>query len=365
MRPASTPQSGFAEKFLAVVDEGRRTATYKLALLLALVDGVAEGVDELGETSTALHSRQVARSVARLYWPQLRAFPADRGPIDLRQITNKQATILTALTRARAAVPVRTWDEAEVSRPEDAADALDIVEVTVARYPILRLQTIDGTPSPFIYDVDWNDAVTLTALHRDGGGQVVFRPGAAAQLIRLAPLIRPLVELHWVRMVAQLNRLTPVEDDLRRHLFGADRVAFPVALRNGLRELQRGDCFYCHKPVTTAAAVDHFLPWSRWPNDALENLVLAHDRCNGKKSDHVPGLIPLRSWGRRLGDHGVDLAELAVLTGASFRPARTLAMARSLYGYLTPGAPLWDGPGLVSHVHDPADLLHVLAGLDP
>ena len=243
--------------------------------------------------------------------------------------------------------------------------ALDAVELTVARYPILRLQTIDGASWPFIYDVDWTESVSLSALHRAGGGQVTFRPGAAAELIRLAPLVRPLVELHWVRMVAVLNDLTPVEDSLRAHLFGADRVGFGAELRRGLRELQAGDCFYCHERLSQTEAVDHFLPWSRWPNDAVENLVAAHERCNGKKSDHIAGLIPLRSWSERFTTHSGDLAELARRTRTLYRPSRTLALARSLYGHLTPGAPLWDGPGLVSQVDDPAELLGVLAGLDP
>ena len=94
--------SGFAERLLAVVDDGRRTATYKLALLLALVDGVAEGVNQIGEPPVVLQSRVVARHVARLYWPQLRPFPGEGAPIDLRQITNKQAIILAALRKARA-----------------------------------------------------------------------------------------------------------------------------------------------------------------------------------------------------------------------------------------------------------------------
>jgi hypothetical protein len=95
--------SGFAERLLGVIDEGRRTATYKLALLLAILDAVAEGVDEGGSTPAVLSTRVVAAHVARLYWQQVRPFPADdRGPVDLRQITNKQATILRAVADLRA-----------------------------------------------------------------------------------------------------------------------------------------------------------------------------------------------------------------------------------------------------------------------
>jgi hypothetical protein len=161
-------------------------------------------------------------------------------------------------------------------------------------------------------------------------------------------------------MVARLNDLTPVEDALRVHLFGADRVGFSAQLRAGLGELQVNECFYCHERLGGASAVDHFLPWSRWPNDAVENLVLAHGRCNTKKSDHIAGLGLLREWRGRFDAQGAALAELARRTNTLYRPARTLALARSLYGYLSPGAPLWDGPGVVSEVEDPAQLLAVL-----
>ena len=54
--PAPGPEtlSGFAERLLAVIDEGRRTATYKLAVLLALMDCCAEGATPEGKTPTEI-----------------------------------------------------------------------------------------------------------------------------------------------------------------------------------------------------------------------------------------------------------------------------------------------------------------------
>ncbi len=187
-----------------------------------------------------------------------------------------------------------------------------MVELTVARYPLVRLQTVDGVPQPFLYDLEWGEGVTLSRLVAGGGATVRLRPNAGDHLIRLSPLIRPLVELHWVRMVAGLNGLALMEDDLRRHLFGAERVNFPATLRRELLELQDGSCFYCADRLSSASAVDHFVPWSRWPNDAVENLVIAHPSCNSHKSDHVPGPLPLRRWAERLSAHSADLAGVAV-----------------------------------------------------
>lgn len=361
---ADSAASSFAERLLAVIDEGRRTATYKLALLIALIDCCAEGVSPLGAAPCELPTRLLARQVARLYWPQLRPFPAAGGPLDLRQITNKSATIIRVLQSAFEALPwVSTWELAEELLPPDhVRQVLDVVELTVARYPLVRLQTVDGVPQPFLYDLEWGEGVTLSRLAANGGARVRLRAGAGDQLIRLSPLIRPLVELHWVRMVAGLNGLGLVEGDLRRHLFGAERVVFPAALRNELAELQEGSCFYCSDALTKAAAVDHFVPWSRWPNDAVENLVIAHASCNSRKSDHIPGPLPLRRWAERLSAHGADLAHAAIASKWRTDRARSVSLARSLYGHLPAGSLVWNSPQNVTEANG-LELLDVLAAL--
>jgi 5-methylcytosine-specific restriction endonuclease McrA len=356
--------SGFAERLLAVIDEGRRTATYKLAVLLALMDCCAEQASPEGRAPTEISTRAIARSVARLYWPQLRPFPTQAGVVELRQITNKSATILAALAEAFQALPhVSTWETAESVLPADhVRQVLDVVELTVARYPLVRLQTVDGVPKPFIYDIEWGEGVTLSRLASCGGATVRFRPGAGDQLVRLAPLTRPLVELHWVRMVADLNRLSLVEDDLHRHLFGAERVAFPGPLRHALADLQMGKCFYCRKPLTERSAVDHFIPWSRWPNDAVENLVIAHASCNSHKSDHIPGPLPLDTWVERLVSHSEDLVSVASSSRWRSDCLRSVSLARSLYAHLPNGAVVWNAPGHVDTAR--ADqLLEMLAPL--
>ena len=124
--------ASFAERLLAVIDEGRRTATYKLAVLLALMDCCAEGASPAGLAPTAMPTRVIARHVARLYWPQLRPFPTEAGPVALRQITNRSSTILHSLRTAFDALPyVPAWETAESTLPADHVDqVLDVVEFT-------------------------------------------------------------------------------------------------------------------------------------------------------------------------------------------------------------------------------------------
>jgi hypothetical protein len=257
-----------AERLLQVIDEGRRTATYKLALLLALIDGCAARADASGAAPSMLHTRDIARHVVAIYLPQVRGYLVDPAadPLQLRQITNKRSAVLGAVLRLHMIgedTGDRTLRALEADHPEEFHRCLDEVERTFARYPIRLLQVVGTEHRPFLYDVDWGASVSLTTLHRPGGGLVRFRPNASDELLRLAPLLRPLIELHWVRMVAAVNHLDQEGDRLRAHLFGAERSRFPPRLRSGLRELQDGRCFYCDSRFRSRVEVDHFVPWAR------------------------------------------------------------------------------------------------------
>ncbi len=334
-----------AERLLQVIDEGRRVATYKLALLMALIDACATNSDELGAAPSELHTRELARHVLRLYFPHARAYlgVGRSERFELRQISNQRSAVMNAVQRQHLVAQnsgLRSLRAVQATHPAEYERCLDEVERTFARYPILRLQVVGAEYRPFLYDVDWGESITLGALHADGGGIVRFRPGASDQLLRLAPLLRPLIELHWVRMVASLNGLDVEGDRLHEHLFGANRVAFPQALRSGLLELQDGRCFYCDERLRTRVDVDHFIPWSRWPNDAIENLVLA-DACNGHKRDHLAAADHATRWATRLVEQRSDLDELANAARWLSEPDRTRAIGRSTYFHLPEGTPLW------------------------
>ena len=357
----------FAERLLQVIDEGRRTATYKLALLTALIDACATQADEAGRAPQTVHTRDVARHVLRIYLPQARPYLGSGGdPFQLRQITMKQSTALGAVLRLHlVAEQHRLRGTADIERalPVEYERCLDEVERTFARYPLRLLQVVGNLNRPFLYDIDWGESVSLAALHVDGGGLIRFRSGAADHLLRLAPLLRPLIELHWARMVARINRIAIEDERLREHLFGAERAVFPKALRSGLADLQDGACFYCNDRLTNRTQVDHFIPWARWPNDATENLVLA-DACNSYKSDYLPALVHVDRWARRLVANGAELRELAAASRWDRDPTRSLALVRSCYAHLPAGTPLWAGRDEFTD-DDPALISRRLADLPP
>jgi hypothetical protein len=156
----------------------------------------------------------------------------------------------------------------------------------------------------------------------------------------LGPLLRPLIELHWTRDVARWSGVGVEDERLRAHLFGKSRAAVPRAVRGGLAELQDGECFYCRDRLGKKRDVDHFLAWSRWPNDAIENLVLA-DRCNTAKSDHLAANVHFQRWANHVTVHGMALQELAEANRWISDPARSTGLLVNTYGHLVSGVPLW------------------------
>lgn len=327
------------ERLLRVIDEGRRTATYKLALLLALIDAAA-----LAPGESVVPTRDLAALVLEIYYPQTRVYVANDGiERELRQISMKGSPPLRAALRLRVygdAAGCRHVAEARVRLPDEYERALREIETTFVRYPIPLLQVVGTRVVPFLYEVDWPEGTAVSALGRSGRDHIRFLDGVADRLVVLGPLLRPLVELHWTRDVARWTGVNLEDDRLHAHLFGSARVAFPAPVRDGLAELQGGACFYCGTRLTRASQVDHFLAWSRWPNDAMENLVLA-DRCNGDKSDHLAGPAHVERWLTRHRDRSIELAELAGRTRWLSDRARTGALLRSTYRNLAPGTPLW------------------------
>lgn len=327
------------ERLLRVIDEGRRTATYKLALLSALVDGAAllPGTEEIP-------TRLLAEQVLALYYPQTRAYVAADGVArELRQISAKGSPVLRAVLRLRLAgdhAGCRSADEARRRVASVYAEVLDEVEATFVRYPIPLLQVVGSAVVPFLYEVDWPEGTSVVALRRDGRDRVRLLPGVADRLVVLGPMLRPLIELHWTRDVARWTGVATEDDALHAHLFGTDRRSFPLAVVGGLRELQGGTCFYCRERLAGRGQVDHFLAWSRWPNDAIENLVLA-DGCNTAKSDHLVTGEHLIAWRAHADRRSHDLAALAHDTGWTSDLERTLALLRSTYGHVVAGTPLW------------------------
>lgn len=115
-----------------------------------------------------------------------------------------------------------------------------------------------------------------------------------------------------MRYVRRLNQdVLGAPADLDQFLFGSERASLD-AYTPILREVQVSRCFYCQREVSISqggAHVDHFVPWSRYPVDLGHNFVLAHDRCNLAKAEHLAAAEHLARWVERNQTAGAFLSE--------------------------------------------------------
>ena len=327
------------ERILGIINEGKRAATYKLALLLALIDAAV-----MGPENQYVETAQIAESVLRLYFPQVGPYTTLNGSaVDLRNMTAKSSEFVRTITDLRTLgtrSSFRTLDQIRTNLPDDYVKAMKTVEYVFKINPIPRLQNVGDSSVPFLYTYS-----TLNAedgkkdVHRSGD-RIEWLPGVAQRLVVLGPALRPLIEQHWMADVARWSNISTEAENLQQHLFGQERRRFPSSLREGLADLQEGKCFYCGGNFSDQRDIDHFIPWARWPNDAIENLVLA-DNCNSQKSDSLAAMTHLNRWMERNSVHAVKLSDLADQTGVVSAPERSLALAKSTYKFLDGKSPLW------------------------
>lgn len=278
--PSAEEQLRFLQSVQRILTEGQFVSSYKYALLHALTDLAVLRGDDTGRPLT-LSIREIVERMAELYWPQ--AVPFD-GSTVLRQSTADPPALLEDLQAARA-------EQLGSLSDLSAAGArwrriLYRSTRNVGREPIPRLQRIGREELPFLYD-------------RGPAGHITLKPGVAFCLRVFRGLITELVQSAWVRFIRRRNpELEPGPKDLSAFLFGTPRRA-SAELREELRELQRGRCFYCERPVRDGE-VDHFIPWSLYPNDLPPNLVLTDTPCNVQKSDMLAAERHLERWSERL-----------------------------------------------------------------
>jgi hypothetical protein len=219
------------------------------------------------------------------------------------------------------------------------------VEWKLIEMPLPRVQVIGNTESRFLYDIGWNTSVKRRDLEDSAfDKRIHLRPGVGSYLVQLSGLLRPLIHRGWASMVADLNPAATDEARLQEFLFGAPRISLdPV--RKDLRDLQNNRCFYCAEKIGGQTDVDHFVPWSRYPDNGIENLVVAHRTCNGDKRDSLAAGEHVRRWSERFsvsgGSVASQLAEIARRAAWDRHPARTLNVARAIYRALPADIQLW------------------------
>jgi hypothetical protein len=349
-RPVSgdTGAIALAERVLAVLDQGSFSATYKYALFMAILDLTIEKTTA-GGPPTSLTTRELAEEIVKLYWPH--ASPYEPVRRVLRQgggQVDHQAEIVRAIARFRqevAGAPEDLHFRAQLARPKAYERLARFVEWKLIEMPIPRLQVMGRDEDCFLYEYAWDQSIKRAPVsaYQDGkpgafDNRLLLKPGVAEHLVRLNGVLRPIVQREWAVMVASMNGLP--EATLESFLFGADRVPLdPV--RQPLRDLQSNRCFYCDGRIAGACEVDHFIPWARYPDNGLDNLVAAHERCNKNKRDFLAAADHLERWRQRARNHGDMLADVADRLRWDRNSDRSHGVASALYGRLPAGARLW------------------------
>jgi hypothetical protein len=345
------PFEAFCQRLLSLFDEGRFTATYKYAVLIGLLDVLAERVDCQGRAPAVVRTRDLAGAVLELYWPHTRRFQqADKV---LVQNSGGQAEVVTAIARFRATTIGDATAPISVARakaPAGYGELVRRVEFKLIEMPLGKLQVVGNLHRPFIYDLGWDRGRPprwSEVKSDDFDGVLPLRPGAGQHLLRAAGLVRPLVQREWALTVSSFNDELR-DDDLDEFLFGAHRLSLKPVTR-GLRELAADRCFYCDRKVGSARGqIDHFLAWTRHIDNGLANLVFAHASCNNAKRAYLAAEAHVEHWVGRLLDpvYARGLVDLAEEHRWGHAPESSVAAARGIYLALYDGYPLWQERGV-------------------
>ena len=101
-------------------------------------------------------------------------------------------------------------------------------------------------------------------------------------------------------------------------------------------------------PIKGKGEVDHFLPWSRKPNNSVENLVLTDSKCNNSKSDFLVTHSIVKMWENRLKTQANDLKSVAAESDWISNLSATKNIVFNIYNSVVEGMPLWAGKNLDS-----------------
>ena len=285
--PAPEPerQVQFLFNVQRLLSDGSFVATYKFALLLSLADLAVERGDDTTE-SLLLDTRDLAEKFVALYWRQVLPWVhAGSGTTGrLHQATGNAAAIVNCVGRAHDQFQ---GSLTRLRRDRSSWDRLlKGVARTIEVMPLWKLQTVGRDRLDFLYP-------------NEGTGSRLRLHGEAVYCLRrFRDLIGDIAEGAWVRFVRQLPRnhgLLGEGPDLGEFLFGFDRTAVGT-MRAVLLEVDGNRCFYCAGVIHGEPAVDHFVPWARYPLDLGHNFVLADSRCNGKKAARLAALEHLEKW---------------------------------------------------------------------
>ena len=290
--PSESLQIAFIQYISRLFKEGDFSATYKFAFLNALADICVEsGLEE----RLVIPVRHITEKMIELYWAQARPFSGkDKF---LSQNTGIQAAMISRII----AVQDTGVSLGAFKRDKEGFNKfVTAVNSFVVTGPLWRLQILSDTPEEFLYKkYNGNQSIQLNS-HIQQCFHIYY------------DLVISLTRDRWqqkIRSIPINYDLVGKKGDLENFLFGLQRKSLNKA-REVYRDIQQGQCFYCRKSLEDEVAVDHFIPWARYPNDLGHNFVLAHTSCNSRKKDFLPSLSHFEHWKmQNIEKHGDEISE--------------------------------------------------------
>lgn len=278
--PGQLSELEFLTKLQRILSEGLFVASYKYALLLSLAELSVEK-DAAPDGTLRIELDELAERFITLYWRQVAPF----GGGVLSQNNGRQASVINKIAALKETAPTLLAARRNPRWPRVVKE----VARTLDDMPLWKLQLVGNERVDFLYEERLIDR------------GIILRPGVAACFRAQFGVVQALVQTAWLSFVQRLPLNRPIlgsMTDLADFLFGCERGGLrTIAL--GLLDLQGGKCFYCDGAIRDGGAVDHFIPWSRYPLDLGHNFVLAHAGCNNDKRDMLAANGHLQRWVER------------------------------------------------------------------
>jgi alkylhydroperoxidase family enzyme len=311
-----------------ILSQGKKSSTYKLAVLRAVIDFVIE--HPAREPRNGFHFIplvELARRALAYYWrPALEEVPQGSAP------TQRLPQLVAELSRSGVTVPrlelpdpaagyaLSLWIQEAKALPAALVATLVEIRKTLLEQPIQYIHNV-GDDQPGIFSILTTSGLSFSASYeqhrkaalRVGGsmrrarswlalidaeqGYIVLSARSYEEISALRFWLRDAIIIRWAReceRFAKGQRAVPIHTfELEAPERDSEKVR---AVKAVYRHMGLDHCLYTDEALGDSWDLDHFLPWSRFPVNLFWNLVPAAPAANrGKagKSDQLPALSPL------------------------------------------------------------------------
>lgn len=291
-----------------IIVNDSKSSTYKVGLLRALLR-IAEGHPGAVLERTREHV-VLPVGLVSLYWIKL--FKPLVDHFQIPQSSNKKKGL--GFVKEGGWQALRSFNANDfyigaVYHNNDIAGAvhqtLKDVTATIRDMPV-RYITLPGTKDG-VFHVESkrttkpNGSVIIDADFLESFGRFYIPVNIWDSLARFSVWIEPSLVNEWaslMRIYTLSNAMSFSQSDLLRALTWEDPRRTTARVRNRVNTLLENESVSCcwsgKKLVAEGYAIDHAMPFSRWPNNDLWNLLPTKTQVNTRKSDKLPSSARLQ-----------------------------------------------------------------------